>query len=490
MRKHWKSEAGFTLVELLVAMSVLLIGIVATFGVFASSKNANLVSQRHEVAVHQAQREMERLRALKYTELGLMTPLPTHSNDPNDPNYRIQANGNFLVKTSDCGGSNQPPCEEPLVSGDDSRVEPGPTPFYVGETGAAVSGKVYRYVTWRDENCTTCTGTQNTKRLYVAVTIDPVPGRPNIGPKKPVWLSSIAIDPNDGPPGGGGGTPAPPSTAAQSFYLYDKTCSDNDANNGYTTPPNPGHSPTNDTAAPGTSCENVVGSKRPDLMGPTAPTYSNPPEPAWTFSSDIPNNPPPPNEAATYPAGLALARAGAPTSCPVGSYTLDTANNDGDGDTSTPGKWQVHAWSTRTFSQDFTLSGSAFISLWTTSVGGNAAPGRFCATLLDRQVVGGVPNDVVVGSMSRTRTPWPTTKVEPGRNCGAADFPCGRQLTFQFTLSGSRVAAGDRLVLVISILGTSEKDIVLLYDDPRYRSLLQLETSTPCNADGNPCYST
>ena len=89
--------------------------------------------------------------------------------------------------------------------------------------------------------------------------------------------------------------------------------------------------------------------------------------------------------------------------------------------------------------------------------------------------------------MGRTYSPWPTTKQEPGRSCGAPDFPCGRQLTFQFNLSGSSVSANARLVLVISVLGTSDKDIVLLYDDPRYRSFVQVATTTPCNSTGVPC---
>jgi prepilin-type N-terminal cleavage/methylation domain-containing protein len=483
-----REEGGFTIVEMLVAMAVLLIGIVATFGVFASSKNANLVAQRHEVAVHQAQREMERLRAFKYGELGLTTPPPTGQTNPDHPDYRVQAGTPlmFRAKSTGCGPGGGQPCDEELVSG--GMIEPGPTTFYAGETGAAVSGKIYRYITWRDENCAACTGTQNTKRLFVAVTIDPVPDRPGIGPRKPVWLSSIAIDPNDGPAGGGGGAPSGPPTSAQSFYLYDKTCSDDDANNGYSAPPVPGHSATNDTAAPGTSCDNLVASKRPDLMGPAVPNYENPPNPPWNFSNDLPN-PPPDNPSATYPAGLALIHSGAPSSCPATAYELDSGPNP-DGDTSTPGKWQAHAWSTRKFTQDFSLSGTAFISLWATSIGSSAGAGRFCATLVDRQVIAGVPNDIVVGSMSRTYTPWPTTKRDPTRSCGGADFPCGRQLTFQFTLSGTKVRADARLMLVVTVLGTSDKDIVLLYDDPRYRSLLQVETTTPCNVDGNPCRNT
>ena len=53
---------------------------------------------------------------------------------------------------------------EPLVTdagdGATAKVDPGPTTFAVGQNGSTITGKVYRYVTWRDENCpaTVCDG--------------------------------------------------------------------------------------------------------------------------------------------------------------------------------------------------------------------------------------------------------------------------------------------------------------------------------------------
>jgi hypothetical protein len=55
------------------------------------------------------------------------------------------------------------------------------------------------------------------------------------------------------------------------------------------------------------------------------------------------------------------------------------------------------------------------------------------------------------------------------------------------TVTPAAVRADSRLVLVLTTLSTSEKDIVRHFDDPRYRSLLEIETSTPCTASGNPC---
>src|SRR5439155_7568453 len=185
-----------------------------------------------------------------------------------------------------------------------------------------------------------------------------------------------------------------------------------------------------------------------NIMGPAPPAYSSPPLPPYKYSSDI---------AGAYPAGLAMIKGG--NSCPVSSYQLDTGNSDGDANPDTPGKWQVHAWATRRFTQDFTLSGQAFVSLWTTSVGSAQAAGKFCLTLVDRLVVGGVPNDVVLGSLNQTYSPWPTTKNEPGRTCGNSDLPCGRLLLFLFSLTEIKVCSGGRLMLFIQELGTSDKDL-------------------------------
>jgi hypothetical protein len=99
-----------------------------------------------------------------------------------------------------------------------------------------------------------------------------------------------------------------------------------------------------------------------------------------------------------------------------------------------------------------------------------------------------VPSDIVLGSMSRDYTPWPTTKQEPGVDCGTPDFPCGRQLSFSTTISATNVRQDSRLVLIMSVPSNSDKDIVILFDDPRYRSLLEVETTTPCStAPSAPC---
>jgi prepilin-type N-terminal cleavage/methylation domain-containing protein len=73
-----RSESGFSLIELLIAMSLTAVGVAATLGVFGASGRTTLVAQQGQVGAHQAQAELDRLSKLKYGELA-MTSLPVNS---------------------------------------------------------------------------------------------------------------------------------------------------------------------------------------------------------------------------------------------------------------------------------------------------------------------------------------------------------------------------------------------------------------------------
>jgi prepilin-type N-terminal cleavage/methylation domain-containing protein len=436
-----RSEQGFTLVEVLIAMTLMAVGIAATLGVFGSSGRTTLAAQRTDVASQKAQAALDLISTLPYDQIGL-TSTPASSTNPLDPGSRVSGT-DFRVKTG--------LTERFVLSTDTGQsgaaVDPTPQSFSVGSGNSAISGKVYRYVTWRDEICPTgvCDGTQNTKRVTVAVTLDPngtLPARP------PVWVSQVIHDPDALKPGI---TPPPPSgsgstVSAQNFYLYDTRCGF-DTRQAQTA----SHA-THNTASSGSgnysTCVNSDVTKQPDLMGPNVPT-GDATTPLHIYSTDL---------TGTYIGGLAMKRQG--TTCPTSYPAADTTN------VNATNEWSIHAWTTKKFTSTFTLDGQVSLSLFTSTLGGASGQGVVCATLLDRLTSGtGVPTDTTLGSTTHTLSTWPTTV---------------RRIHFTFSLSGSaNVAVDHRLVLVLGVKGSSDNDLYFLYDHPSYSSFLQVATPTP-----------
>ncbi len=442
IRRRLALERGFTLIEILIAMALVAIGVAATIGVFGTSSRATVRAQRGEVAVQQAQAEIDRLSTLEYGETAL-TSAPTASTDPYDPRIRVQSGNRFLVRTG---------VVEDLVltpaSGMTAMVDPGPTTFSVGSGGAAVTGKIYRFASWRDEQCPTliCDGSENTKRISVAVTLDPA--HSNDAPRPPVWLSTIVADPDAVPPG----REAPaddeddgPQSSAQSFYFYDTRC-------GLTARAAPTASHyTHNTASSGPApvdnsiCEQTDTTKQPDLMGTAPPSSSTT---LYDYSADLTGG---------YPGGLALMRRG--TTCRTSYSAADTSNPAQNN------KWNVHSWATNPFTSAFNLKGRVTLSMFSTTVGGVSGRGFLCATLLERQIFSGLPSDRVLGTATYDVSNWPSDV---------------RRLTFTFNLSQQEtIASGRRLVMALNVRSESAQDLAFLFDHSTYPSLLEVETTTP-----------
>jgi prepilin-type N-terminal cleavage/methylation domain-containing protein len=438
-----RHEDGFTLIEVLIAVAVMSVGVAATMRVFGAAGRTTLRAQQHEVAVQQAQAEVDRLATLSYGDLALASAPPT-SSDPKNPGYKVSG-GNFIVRSD---------LNEPLVltpgAGGTARVEPGPEPFAVGTSDATISGMVHRYVTWRDETCplNLCEGQQDTKRVIVAVTVDPLAGTSAMAP---VWVSTIVVDPNTAPPG----SQAPPGNApgggdavtADSFYLYDTPCGEGARAAQTGSHPARNTASVAETAAGSSTCEHPDADHQPDLMGGSAPPGDSN-SPVYQYSSDL---------AGDYFGGLAVVNAG--TSC-AHSYSPAEAE-----DPQGPSKWSVHAWSTGPMPQVYQLEGQVTLSLFTSTLGGVAGSGRLCATLIDRAVADGVPTDRVVGSAVYDLPSWPLSM---------------RRVTFTFNLADAdSVPVGNRLVLALHLREESSHDVAFLYDHPLYPSLLEVATPTP-----------
>ena len=438
-----RNDAGFTLIEVLIAVTVLSFGVAATIRAFGAAGRTTLSSQAQQVAVQQAQAELERIAVLPYGELAL-TETPLSSGDPHNPGYKVSGSS-FTVRSG---------LSEALVltagEGAAPRVVPGPETFAVGTGGGTITGKVYRYVSWRDESCplSLCEGTENTKRLTVAATVD-APTRTDSRP--PVWVSTIIADPATAPPGSqappGGNPDGGAPVTAQSFYLYDTPCSAGSRQ------AQSGSHPVRDTASHGPDpadnsvCEHPSTEHQPDLMAPSAPPGGTS-TPLFEYSSDL---------AGVYDGGLATVKAG--SDCAHSYDAADAANPQ------VPSKWSVHAWSTGPLAQAYHLDGQVTLSLFTATVGGQAGSGRLCATLIDRGVADGMPTDTVIGTATYDLASWPRTV---------------RRVTFTFHLpDAADVPSGHRVVLALHAHGASTHDLLFLYDHPLYPSLLEVATTTP-----------
>jgi prepilin-type N-terminal cleavage/methylation domain-containing protein len=461
MRRALRSQAGFSMVEVLVVIMLVGIAFVAILGAFDAATLTAIGAQRHEQAIAIGQREVERLRTLDYaTQLG-MTATPVHADvpssdtSPGNPNFYVTASGLSIKENYGVRSSATLATEAFATTSADSQltspqVDPGPTPF----DDQGTTGTIYRYVTFRDEHCAVadiqgfpvadpCPGNQDTKRVTVAVVLDAAGDR--AGPSKPIWVSSVVSNRNATPvgvsapptanPGSG------PAVTAQPFFLYDTPCS---SSLRLTNSSHPTHD-TSRTIIPGVSP--ACGTVSADLMSNDAPPDDSSP-PLNDYSNEI-SRPAP--TGLSGPAGLVLQR----------STTSGCRSDYATTDASTM-KSQVHSWATLAFSSAFitpATGGRAAFSFWTQTVDGVAGHETLCITLRD------AATGLAVSSTTLDVPEWPT---EPTPLTRAWDLA-----------TPITIPATDRLMVTVSLESTSDRDIVLFYDHPDYASFLSIATTTP-----------
>jgi prepilin-type N-terminal cleavage/methylation domain-containing protein len=187
-RRVRRGEEGMTLIELLVAAVLVAVGVLALFSVLDGARHLVTTSEKNDVAAHQGEAEIERILALDYGTVAL-TAAPTHSATTTDPDFYVQASGAYQWDQSATPKPADPMVVDP-TAGSLTHVSTW------SDGQSRLSGSIYRYVTWVDDP--NITGTQDAKRVTLAVTVN------NTGPgaasnlKKPVLVSSIVIDPKAG----------------------------------------------------------------------------------------------------------------------------------------------------------------------------------------------------------------------------------------------------------------------------------------------------
>jgi prepilin-type N-terminal cleavage/methylation domain-containing protein len=184
LKRRLANEDGFTLFELLIAMAVTAVGLMALVSSFDHSRDLVSVAEKTEVASHQAQRAIERVLAMPYAQVA-HSVAPTNPNDPTSTaNY---VTGSTYQWDQGATGPRSDNLEVDATNGQIVNV----TDWQ--DSASRLTGKAYTFVTRTGDLCSAAScpaGDQRGKRVTVAVTVN--------GPrplKKPVLISSVMINP-------------------------------------------------------------------------------------------------------------------------------------------------------------------------------------------------------------------------------------------------------------------------------------------------------
>lgn len=451
-------EAGLTIVEVVVAALVLTMGALATFGLLGAATKNTQRAKATQVALNRAQQEIETLRSLKNEQLAL-TATPGHSSSPLNPGYRV-SNGTFATVR-------EPPSnyEDMVVNGGSlygggfiagGIVSPGPVSFSSG----GVSGKIYRYIIWRDDaSCpaATCPGTQDYKEIVIAVKLE-TPGSQS-GERGYVEVTSDFVDPddsalNDPIPGANG------VVSAQQFFPSDTPCSASGTTARQDIAGDHALHNTRGTCASGLQSGTTLGA--PDALlvgGPPDPDPADPSNPSlYDYSNDVYLEPVPDTDK-----GVQIRR---DDSIGCNYNPKGTSNPES----------QIHRWVTDPMPFEFKMSGLVTIELSTQSLNAAKHSATLCIYLFKRREVGSPPvaTDTLLTESKGNAfwkypdSLWPTS---------------WEVIREKMSFSGApyTIATGDRLGVALSVerANTPADAIQIMYDHPSYRTRIEVETTTP-----------
>jgi type II secretory pathway pseudopilin PulG len=493
-----KREEGVTLVEVVVAALVLVLGALAVLGLVTAAARNSFRAEQSQVVANRLQDELEKFRQLadnaNYDRIAL-TSAPTASSDPHDPAYRVNGS-TYAVNRGD------PDRTPPIApSGYQSMVidSSGIAPTSQFSSGD-VQGTIHRYVVW--EPSSACpTGPGCLKRLIVSIALDPTGSG---GVRRYQEMQTLIGDPSaqqgTGDTCSGSGCDPTPWT----FWLTDTPCGYSDREpipdtNGDGVPDSHSTHNTRGDCSKGlqdsTTCTTVpltgitsCPPGAPDLMVThPPPVFSE--EPLVNFATDVlsPDS--------SLDKGLRTFKPGT-DGCPLlsqqdGIITLPETAIPG----SNPTRYryqEIHKWLSPPIPNGFTvaLNGSGSLNLWTRTIGGASYAGRICVWLFQRQLSGGVLVDTPAVNL------WSSINPPPSGSCDELDtnltyFRCTRSpwpsdkwtevnIPLSFTVN-FQLAPQSRLGLAVAVeqAGTPiGGGLQFIYDEPSYESRLEVKTTS------------
>ncbi len=461
MRQRAHGQAGFTIVEVLVAMLIVSLAAIATFGLLSSAIRNTQRVQASQVALEFAEQELELLRSMEDKQLAL-TAAPSSSTNVNSPNYRV-SNGTFALSRQPVGNYRNLVVNGGSLYGgkfiSGGVVSAGPTSFSSGD----VSGRVYRYIVWRnDEKCSeaNCPGKQDYKQIVVAIRLDTPPSQ--AAEHGYVEVQSNFISPTDNKESDPLAGPGGKVITAQQFFFSDTPC----AASGLTARQEP-------TA--NHLLHNTLGTC---ASGPQTGTTNGAPD-ALVLGSP----PDPDPEDISNPAKYDYANDSYLDTLPDAGIGVQIRTDDTNGCHYTPTattnpQARVHRWVTDPMAAPFVLDGNVTLEVFTQSINNAKSSGKLCIYLFNRHETGSPPvatDTMLTDSLGKTpywyyfETPIWTTELKP------------KILTMTFSGAPYTIPAGDRLGVAFSVdqQYTPATALSFMYDHPDAKTRIEVDTSTP-----------
>jgi prepilin-type N-terminal cleavage/methylation domain-containing protein len=165
-----QEEQGFSLIELLVAIVLIAVAITATAATFDRTRQGTKTGEQLEVMSHVAQADTESIISQSYATIGVQSnTIPTAATPAFTPTAPLSYIVNGPPKAYAYNKLNTS-TTEPFVTELNDTTCVCNTAFSRTWSDGRYSGTVYRFITWVDDPCARCAGTQNYKRVTIVVT--------------------------------------------------------------------------------------------------------------------------------------------------------------------------------------------------------------------------------------------------------------------------------------------------------------------------------